>query len=65
VDGTVELFRDSEGSKVPGVTLEVRILKVAANCDRFVGVNTLVDGVYTISCSERVDVDLEVGEGFI
>jgi hypothetical protein len=63
VNGTVELFCNSEGTKVPGVAVVVNILKIATNCDGFVGGDTVVDGVYTTS--ERIDVDFEVGECFI
>lgn len=63
VNGTIELFCDSEGGKVPGVPFEINILKIAAKCDGLGRRDPIVDGVYTIS--EGVDIDLEVGECLI
>ena len=58
----VELLSDGEGGEVPGVTAVVRVLGVAASSDGSVGSNTAVD---CVDGTERVDVDLEVGEGLV
>ena len=63
VNGTIELFCDSEGGKVPGVAFEIDVLEIAAKCDGLGRGDTIVDGVYTIS--EGVDIDLEVGERLV
>lgn len=52
VNGGIELFHDSKSGKVPEGAVEVIILKAAANCDRLVGGDTVVIGVYTISPKE-------------
>jgi len=41
VNGTIELFCDSEGGNVPGIAIEVNVLDITANCDGFVRGDTV------------------------
>ena len=49
VNGTMELFHNSEGENVLWAAVEVDTLKILAKCDASVVEIFVVDGVYTMS----------------